>query len=994
MPSSIKPEEILGVATRMDFGMKAPEGATLWEQLWAAESIDNVIVSVGRAATRLSTEPKETPPPEFNVLDSLTPAEQLNASDYALVKSEKELAEKRLRISRELELRQQLGNGPLPTLVASSIAVLTDPTSYIPIAGAVGKGGRLAKMARVGAISAAEIAAQEAALRATQETRTIEESLTAVLLGGAFGMGLGAIVAGRGGARVAGAVDKPSAARAVVQDALEPLRMAEPKAAGAAPTPPKLTPEDTELAPAMGAVTVIKNTLAKVGLAPASFHLMTSRFHSARLAAMELVDVGMTTKGMLKGREPPRAAEINIEAHQTAIVRANQAIDLAYLEHRQAGGRMSRGDFEDSIWLAWSRGDKFDDPHVQKAANELRPVLTQYADAARAVNILEETTVKTGKGYAPRFLNQDLVKADLAKFKEIVLEDLKTKNPKEDTVILRDMAQRIINTVLSAPNGFIPPNLKLKGPGPRGSLKEKTWDIADEKIEKYVVKNAKAVMARYIRTMAADIEMAKQFGVVDPTETLTARIHDEAVAMAEKAKTPKESKQILDESKTMIDVVGRMVARVRGTNMPVTPIFRNLSSAARSARNLAFSIRLGGVSLASIPDAGSIVMKEGLARTMAPVFADMLRGFKAIKMSKREAQELGAALDAFNNDTSLKRFGIESRNEFQTGWEKVEQVTQGIASIAAKLFLINPWNGAMKSVVTMVHGTRTLRTAQKIARGEKLTKFETLNLARTGLSQEDAMRIADQAEYWEVLGSGVSQTILPNTHLWKNQAAVEAYRQATLRRTRDLIITPGAGDTPQWTQTTVGQSIFQFKNFSAASTTRLLVSGLQARDMAAMNGALLMVGLGAMSVILRDIATNGEVKDRTPEQFIADAIDRSGLASMFFEFNSLMDKGLGISPVSLATGAEPSRFAGRGLLEQLAGPTAGMVTDAAAVAAGLINGDVTQSDLNKLRRFIPLNNAFYLGWAFTKIEQGIADAFGLPEKQSRPRPLAAGLPNQ
>jgi len=993
MPGSIKPEEVLGVRTRMDFGMETPEGATLWEQIWAAENLDNVIVSAGRAAGRLSTEPKKPPSPDFNVLDRLTPTEQLNAADYALVKSEKELAEKRQRIIREREMRQQLGDGPLPALVASSIAVLTDPTSYLPLAGAAGKAGKLTKIARVGAITATEVAAQEAALQATQETRTIEESLTAVLLGGAFGMGLGAVVVGRGGAKLAGAVDKPSAARAVVQDALEPLRMAEPQAAGSAPAP-RLTPEDTELAPAMGAVTLIKNTIAKIGLAPASFHLMTSRFHSARLAAMELVDVGLTTKGMLKGRPPPGAAEVNIEAHQTAVVRANQAIDLAYLEHKQAGGRMARGDFEDAIWLAWSRGDTFAIPEVQKAARELRPVLTQYADAARAVNILEETTIKTGKGYAPRFLNQDLVKAEMAKFKEIVLEDLKLKNPKEDIIILRDMAQGIIDTVLGAPGGFIPPNLKLKGPGPRGSLKERTWNIADEKIEKYVVKNAKAVMSRYIKTMAADIEMAKAFGVVDPTEILTARIHAEATAMAERAKTPKESKQILDESKTMVDMVGRMVAQVRGTNMPVSPVFRDLSAAARSARNLAFSIRLGGVLLASIPDAGSIVMKEGLVRTMAPVFADMLRGFKAIKMSKREAQELGAALDATNNDTALKRFGIESRNEFQTGWEKIEQVTQGVASLAAKLFLINPWNSTMKSVVTMVHGTRTLRTSQKIARGEKLTRFETLNFARTGLSREDAMLIADQAKNWEVLGSGASQTILPNTHLWENQAAVKAYRQSTLRRTRDLIITPGAGDTPQWAQTTMGQSIFQFKNFSAASTTRLLLSGLQARDMAAMNGVLLMVGLGAMSVILRDIATNGEVKDRTPEQFIADAIDRSGLASMFFEVNSLMDKGLGTSPVSLATGAEPSRFAGRGLLEQLAGPTAGMVTDAAAVAAGLINGDVTQSDLRKLRRFIPLNNAFYLGWAFTKIEQGVADAFGLPEKQTRARPLAAGLPSQ
>ncbi len=198
----------------------------------------------------------------------------------------------------------------------------------------------------------------------------------------------------------------------------------------------------------------------------------------------------------------------------------------------------------------------------------------------------------------------------------------------------------------------------------------------------------------------------------------------------------------------------------------------------------------------------------------------------------------------------------------------------------------------------------------------------------------------------------------------------------------NTIITPGAADSPLWTTTEWGKTVFQFKKFSMASTQRILISGVQMRDAAALNGIMVMVGMGILGTHLRDVVANRD-KDRSVLQWINEGVDRSGVAAMFYEFDALSEKFAGASPTKFVTGEPVSRFASRGLLAQAFGPTAGLIEDVASATRGFVQGDLVQSDLHRVRRLVPGQNHFALRVLLDKVEAGAARALGIPKKQPR-----------
>src|SRR5690606_32575180 len=88
-------------------------------------------------------------------------------------------------------------------------AVVADPFNYIPLLGQVRGVSALTRAARLGITSAGQVAASEALLQASQHTRTVEQSVAAILLGGGFGAALGG---------VAGALANREARRAAIAD--------------------------------------------------------------------------------------------------------------------------------------------------------------------------------------------------------------------------------------------------------------------------------------------------------------------------------------------------------------------------------------------------------------------------------------------------------------------------------------------------------------------------------------------------------------------------------------------------------------------------------------------------------------------------------------------------------------------------------------------------------------------------------------------------------
>ena len=141
----------------------------------------------------------------FNPYDYLTEEEKLDevfARNVAIADTEDEINAVRRQTAQERKDREILANGGALSFFIGAGTAIADPINFIPIGGAVAKtykaGNSILRSAAVTAsISSATVAAQEAALHATQIERTFGESAVnvsaAAFLGGALGVGAGKI---------------------------------------------------------------------------------------------------------------------------------------------------------------------------------------------------------------------------------------------------------------------------------------------------------------------------------------------------------------------------------------------------------------------------------------------------------------------------------------------------------------------------------------------------------------------------------------------------------------------------------------------------------------------------------------------------------------------------------------------------------------------------------------------------------------------------------
>jgi hypothetical protein len=215
---------------------------------------------------------------------------------------------------------------------------------------------------------------------------------------------------------------------------------------------------------------------------------------------------------------------------------------------------------------------------------------------------------------------------------------------------------------------------------------------------------------------------------------------------------------------------------------------------------------------------------------------------------------------------------------------------------------------------------------------------------------------------------------LPNSHQWTNREAAQIFETAVVADVDRVIVTPGAGDRPLWMHSQGGKLIGQFKSFAFAASNRVLLSGLQQRDMAALNGLFMSVALGGVAYGLREYSAGRQVS-RKPEKLIVESIDRSGVTGFLFDVNNIIEKStrgsIGVS--ALTGGGTMSRYTSRGLLGSLLGPTADLIDDSARVTGALTSGDINDADVRAMRKLIPYQNLFYIRRMLNELEEETAE---------------------
>jgi len=532
---------------------------------------------------------------------------------------------------------------------------------------------------------------------------------------------------------------------------------------------------------------------------------------------------------------------------------------------------------------------------------------------------------------------------------------------------LRSLADEITDTILGNAEGRIPYDIVA---GPRGALKERTLNIASEKIADFMELDIESVMRAQVRTMAPDVEIARKFGSVDMAEEIR-KINDEANAKVAGAKTDKERKAIQKQRESDVRDIEGIRDRLRGTYaLPSNPASLVLR-AGRIARNLNYVRLLGGMTLSALPDMAKVVFTHGLTSTFRDGFVPMVRNFKAFRAGAGEVKMAGTALDMNLDSRTMAMADITDDFGRHSKFER------GLSALSSKFGVVSlmaPWNAVLKQFAGLVTMTNVLRSSQRLAKG-LASESEIRRLASSGIDLDLARAITRQFEAHGEVTDGVW---LAQSGKWTDRSAMDAIRAAVVRDVDRIIVTPGQ-DKPLWMSTELGKMVGQFKSFSVSSMQKTMLAGLQQRDAATLNGTLLMLGLGAMTYAVKEMAAGREVSD-DPRVWAVNALDRSGLTGWLMEANNISEKATrGRVGLSALSGEQVSRYASRNVTGAFLGPTADAVSDIFQVSGSIFAGDTTKSDMRKARQLIPGQNLFYIRSLFDKVEEATGDTLGLPD---------------
>ena len=745
-----------------------------------------------------------------------------------------------------------------------------------------------------------------------------------------------------------------------------------------------LDPEDTHIwAGNLGVVDKLSDYYAragKVGLAPVATRLITSPFAATRELFLRLGEPsGLKTVGNARGKSMgPADLDTAIKAdrnvwHNRFLLDQKKSYST-YAKREKSLGRkpLSPYEFRVEVGKATRRGGRHTIPEVSAVSRSAAQMFDYWKTKAQDAGLEIDDVVKTAESYAPRMWDHNKVVDGYSRLLEIVARRFKEYGDGSPDELVKSRAAETIEGFLKhTASARIAPAYKTDD---RGALAERTFQIPDELVEDFLDNDIEAMVSSYLRTMVPDVHLKSTFGKVNPDDGLIPElVYKEA--QAAKLENPARQAEYERRARDDVRLLQWQVAELRGLNHKHGDGYDGLRRVGAAIRQYNFARLLGSVVLSSIPDIGRVITQAGFSRTMSVAVAQFGDGLKGLKMSAREAQKYGTAVDLTMSTRVRQIMGMDEPDPGRTA---TERSLQWLAQKAGLVTGISYWNTALKSISSSETTDWMLRTARKLHDGSHIPQKDMERLAKLRMDPEDLKRVwATQQDKFD----SHNGLFFANIEDWSSPDLAAKFRHAAVRQVDDTIITPTATDVPAWANNDIfGRLIFSLKRFIFTATNRILLAGLQDADAKVIQGWTAMLALGMMSTALRDIATRGEVRDRTPRQWITNGIDRSGVLGALMEADSLQGRATGHSLQRLLAGEDADRFAGRGLATQVLGPGAGLLEDTANAARQLGDGYATRADIAAVRRLAPFTTLPGLSIAFREFENGLGSH--LPRKRA------------
>ena len=484
-------------------------------------------------------------------------------------------------------------------------------------------------------------------------------------------------------------------------------------------------------------------------------------------------------------------------------------------------------------------------------------------------------------------------------------------------------------------------------------VKARSFEIPDELVEDFIENDVEVLLRHHTRTMGVDIELTRKFGDIDMRGVIdeVTSEYQKLINDATDVETRRSLSKSLDDD--LRDIRG-LRDRVRGTYGASKDPHAMSSRFVRAMKSFNVLVGMGGAVVSSVPDVARTIMVEGLTTTYEKGLRDLFSAtpgyLKSMKIKELRAAgvaadaALGLRAAAFSDVGDI--FG--SRFAFERG---LNQTTNAFFMLNG----LNYWNQFLKEFagnVTMLRMTDALTT-----NWAALSKADKEKLLKNGIDQQDHYRM--QKLIFDH-GRKVDDQWMPETAKWTDSTMRLKFRTALNQNVDRIIVTPGAGDRALWTSTELGSLMTQFKSYGQGAMVRVLTSGLQEKEAAFWQGALLMVGLAGIVNEYKRFQYDIEGEESF-DQKLLNAVDRSGTLGWFMDVNNAVEKlsnnKLGLGP-SL-TDQQSYRLPDAARASSLLGPAYSNVSTATSVFGDLITGTADQGTADSARFIIPGGNLPY-----------------------------------
>lgn len=558
-----------------------------------------------------------------------------------------------------------------------------------------------------------------------------------------------------------------------------------------------------------------------------------------------------------------------------------------------------------------------------------------------------------------------------------------------DAQELQKIAEDTISTITGAPAGrMINPFDPMFHEGRAGPLKARTLKIPDlhvtdrgDAFADFLDDDIERIAAAYVRTMAPDVAIAREFGDLDLSETMR-QIQEDADRRTAQAPEAARKTAIQEESRRAQNDLIAIAKRLRGTfNLPQDP--SNWGPwTARRVKELNVLRLMGSVLVASIPDVMKLLMVHGF-RNNFDLLSSFVSNLGRLKVPKQEAKELSAGLEMVMSkagqlwDSFADDFG---------GHSKFDRAMDVAVRKFGRLSLMDQWNSTLKQISGAMTVNRVLRASVDLANG-RISQDDLTRFASSGISQDLALEIAAQ---YQKHGGVYGRLWLANGSEWdQTDLAQRAARalQAAVRREADMTIATPGQERPLWTSTHVGSVLAQFRTFQLITIQRTLIPALQESSAAAYTAMAGMVALGMLAEYLRAHVHGKE--DRLPEDmgdWLYAGIANAGVLGWVTDVDQAMHKATrgNASAARLLFGRDQpiSRFASQNVVGSLLGPTFGAGQDALTTLGAAASGEATQADIRAMRRLLPYQNLFWLSRALRAGEEQMMEGMGIPQRRN------------